>query len=305
MEEVIESLKPISRWMDKIQSVLALDFLNNRLVDVDGTHKSLGRVAIQACFLGIVWGIHVSVGLFLTWISFTQREFILGPDRLAMAWNWCFYIASMCTFHLMEFFVTAFFNPRVVASDSFLINHSKAYTVAAMIASTEFWIRFCMGNNGSSSYGWKATTVVGAGMVLGAQLMRSYAMLQCGESFNHYIQVQRKDNHVLVTDGIYRWFRHPSYTGFYYWSIGTQLLLHNRVSTLLFAVAGWKFFAQRIPFEEKWLIKLFGDEYYDYVQRSYVGIPFIPSLPNDSEEVAQMRQQQQTTQAETENKKED
>ena len=213
----------------------------------------------------------------------------------------------MCTFHLMEFFVTAFFNPRVVASDSFLINHSKAYTVAAMIASTEFWFRFCFGNNVSNTLGWKATTVVGAGMVLGSQLVRSYAMMQCGESFNHYIQVQRKENHVLVTDGIYRWFRHPSYTGFYYWSIGTQLLLHNRLSTLLFAVAGWKFFAQRIPFEEKWLIKLFGDEYYDYVQRSYVGIPFIPSLPKDSDEVKQMRQERQQTiqQVEAENKKED
>ena len=285
MEEIIEKLKPISRYMDTIQSVLALNFLNDRLIDVDGPEKSLGRVGILSCFLGVVWGIHVSCMVFLLWISFTQQDFILGPVRLGMAWNWCFYIASMCTFHLMEFFVTAFFNPKVVASNSFLVNHSKAYTVAAIVASTEFLIRFCFGGNSreaSSSLWWNLTTTIGIGMVIFSQTIRSYAMMQCGESFNHYIQTLRKDNHILVTDGIYRYFRHPSYTGFYYWSIGTQMVLHNSVSALLFAVAGWKFFSQRIPYEERSLIRLFGDQYDDYVQRSYVGIPFVPSIPKDN-----------------------
>ena len=115
--------------------------------------------------------------------------------------------------------------------------------------------------------------------------MRSCAMMQCGESFNHYIQVERKDNHFLVMDGIYRYFRHPSYTGFYYWSIGTQLVLLNPISGLLFAVAGWKFFSQRIPYEERSLIRLFGDEYYNYLQRSYILIPFVATIPQDKASV--------------------
>jgi protein-S-isoprenylcysteine O-methyltransferase len=275
--------------MDRIQSVLALDFLDGRLVDVDGPYKSLGRVGILGCFLGVVWGIHVSCGVFLLWVHFSNvgEQFFLGPRRLAMAWTWCFYIASMCTFHLMEFFVTAFFNPKVVASDSFLVNHSKAYTVAAIVASTEFWVRFCFGTTATTitstpnDIAWTAITLTGMVMVITSQIVRSCAMMQCGESFNHYIQTSRKDNHVLVTGGIYKWFRHPSYMGFYYWSIGTQLVLHNPLSGGLFAIAGWKFFSQRIPYEEKSLIRLFGDQYYDYVMRSYVGIPCIPSIPAD------------------------
>lgn len=283
MEEVIEKLKPISRCMDKVQSFLALDFLDGRLVDVDGPYKSLGRVGILGCFLGIVWGLSVACGTFLLWILYVYsgQEFFLSPQKLSMAFGWCFYIAAMCTFHLLEFFVTAFFNPRVVSSDSFLVNHSKAYTVAAMICSTEFWLRFLFGSGSTHGY----ITILGILMVILAQAMRSYAMMQCGESFNHYIQVERKDNHFLVTDGIYKWFRHPSYTGFYYWSIGTQLVLQNPISGLLFAVAGWKFFSQRIPYEERSLIRLFGDEYYNYLQRSYVGIPFVATIPKDEASV--------------------
>ncbi len=281
MEEVIEKLKPISRCMDKVQSFLALDFLNERLVDVDGPSKSLGRVGILGCFLGMIWGLSVACATFLLWILYSEQDFFLSASKLSMAFCWCFYITAMCTFHLLEFFVTAFFNPNVVSSDSFLVNHSKAYTVAAMIASTEFWLRFWFGSGSTNGY----ITILGIVTVIVAQAMRSFAMMQCGESFNHYIQVERKDNHFLVMDGIYRYFRHPSYTGFYYWSIGTQLVLKNPISGLLFAVAGWKFFSQRIPYEERSLIRLFGDEYYNYLQRSYVGIPFVATIAQDEADV--------------------
>ena len=255
MEEIIESLKPISRCMDRIQSILALDFLNDRLVDVNGPQQSLGRVGILATFLGGVWAFHFSACMFLAWISSTKYDFFLEPRRVAMAFTWCLYITSMCTFHLLEFFVTAFFNPSVVATDSFLVNHSKAYTVAAIIATTEFWARFFFGNSDrqpetatpDDNYLWMLITISGVVLVISSQIIRSRAMMKCGESFNHYIQTERKENHILVTDGIYSWFRHPSYLGFYYWSIGTQLILHNPISGLLFAIAGWKFFSQRIP----------------------------------------------------------
>lgn len=300
MEEVITSLKPISRFMNRIQSVLALDFLDDYLVDVNGSQQSLGRVGILGCFLGIVWGIHFACGIFLLWVSSVNLEFFLDPRRVAMAWTWCFYVTAMCTFHLQEFFVTAFFNPTVVASSSFLVDHSKAYTAAAITASTEFWVRFYfVGSNDSQTETttpndpwWMTITVSGIAIVIASQIMRSCAMMKCGESFNHYIQMSRKESHVLVTNGIYSWFRHPSYTGFYYWSIGTQLVLHNPVSGLLFAIAGWKFFSQRIPYEERSLIRLFGDEYYNYMMRTYIGIPFIPSIPEDEGEQRGMPLQQ-------------
>ena len=40
-------------------------------------------------------------------------------------------------------------------------------------------------------------------MTIAAQSVRSLAMVTCGESFNHLIQRSKKENHVLVTHGMY------------------------------------------------------------------------------------------------------
>lgn len=41
--------------------------------------------------------------------------------------------------------------------------------------------------------------------------------------------------------------RHPSYTGWFYWSAATQLLLANPICTLAYTLAAWSFFRHRIP----------------------------------------------------------
>ncbi len=48
-------------------------------------------------------------------------------------------------------------------------------------------------------------------------------MLTAGRSFNHYIQTTKADDHILVTNGVYAWSRHPAYVGWFYWSLGTQV----------------------------------------------------------------------------------
>src|SRR4051812_31669288 len=51
-----------------------------------------------------------------------------------------------------------------------------------------------------------------------------------------------------------RCFRHPSYVGWFYWSVGTQLLLCNPLCTVLYGLAAWAFFKDRIPYEEALLL---------------------------------------------------
>eukprot|EP00980_Cylindrotheca_fusiformis_P020614 scaffold7679_cov134-Cylindrotheca_fusiformis.AAC.5 len=87
----------------------------------------------------------------------------------------------------------------------------------------------------------------------------------------------KKDNHVLITHGIYRYLRHPSYVGFYYWSVGSQVLLNNVISSILFGYASWMFFRRRIPFEERSLMHHFPNEYAVYARQARIMIPFIPS----------------------------
>ena len=67
--------------------------------------------------------------------------------------------------------------------------------------------------------------------------------------------------------------RHPSYAGWFWWSIGTQLLLCNPVCTLVYAAASYRFFAGRIWHEERALLSFFGDAYRNYQRQVPSGVP--------------------------------
>lgn len=43
-----------------------------------------------------------------------------------------------------------------------------------------------------------------------------------------------------------RWFRHPSYAGFFYWALGTQLVLQNPISFTIYSILLRRFFFYRI-----------------------------------------------------------
>jgi len=212
----------------------------------------------------------VRVGILDVRLLNGRLEQWVGEDVIQLALQWSVYVIVLCTFHLGEFFMTAVCNPSVTSADSFMVNHSKAYTAAALTSMVEFIIRI----NFFPSHNSPKIFLVGILCAVCGQLCRAAAMITCGESFNHYIQRNKKDNHVLVTKGIYSILRHPSYTGFYYWAVGTQLVLCNPISTILYGCAAWTFFRYRIEYEEETLRQLF-KEYEDYASRTYVGIPFL------------------------------
>ncbi|KAF7542978.1 hypothetical protein G7046_g10080 [Stylonectria norvegica] len=112
-------------------------------------------------------------------------------------------------------------------------------------------------------------------MVLVGQVVRSAAMLQAGASFNHHVQTKKAESHQLVTSGIYGVFRHPSYFGFFYWGLGTQLVLGNVVCFVAYAAVLWLFFSQRIRHEEAKLVDFFQGDYVRYRKEVGTMIPFI------------------------------
>ncbi|KAL9082083.1 MAG: hypothetical protein Q9159_006732 [Coniocarpon cinnabarinum] len=86
-------------------------------------------------------------------------------------------------------------------------------------------------------------------------------MAEAGTNFNHTIQHQRNEGHTLVTSGIYAWFRHPSYFGFFCWGLGTQIVLGNVICLTAYTFVLWAFFNHRISQEESLLVEFFGREY--------------------------------------------
>ncbi len=71
-------------------------------------------------------------------------------------------------------------------------------------------------------------------------------MVHAGSNFNHLVQSKKRKGHVLVTGGVYRYLRHPSYFGFFWWGLGTQVVLGNAVCLVGYAVVLWRFFRRRI-----------------------------------------------------------
>jgi protein-S-isoprenylcysteine O-methyltransferase len=121
--------------------------------------------------------------------------------------------------------------------------------------------------------GWNYISMFGLLLVIVGQLARTLAMTTAKASFTHQLQFSRRREHELVTHGIYSFMRHPSYAGFWYWGVGTQLLLTNPICTLGYALALTRFFQQRIPPEEEALTQFFGHGYIVYSKSTRVYIP--------------------------------
>lgn len=92
---------------------------------------------------------------------------------------------------------------------------------------------------------------------------------------NWHVSLELKKKHALVTDGIYKTIRHPMYSSFALWSIAQCFLLQNFIagfSTLM--IDGIMYFI-RVPKEEKMMLDQFGDEYREYIKRTWRLFPKI------------------------------
>ncbi|PPQ77682.1 hypothetical protein CVT25_011117 [Psilocybe cyanescens] len=202
-----------------------------------------------------------------------------------------FFVAAWAFFHWAEFAVTAGWNFEKCSVDSYLLENGPMYHIANGTALLEYLISLYFA---PSSKSWPYVSQIGILMVILGQVLRSSAMIHASTNFSHTVASRKRDTHRLVTDGVYRfviakppffpivvliilsWFRHPSYAGFFYWALGTQLVVQNPFTFTLFSILLWRFFYYRTRDEEKYLVKFFGDEYINYRRRVGTMIPFVP-----------------------------
>lgn len=85
--------------------------------------------------------------------------------------------------------------------------------------------------------------------------------------------LQLKENHQLVTKGIYRRIRHPMYLSLLIFSTGNTLALPNYIAGPAMLVAMLVVIAFRVGLEERMLLEEFGEEYEAYRKRSHRLIP--------------------------------
>ncbi|KAG1668152.1 hypothetical protein FOA52_005144 [Chlamydomonas sp. UWO 241] len=148
---------------------------------------------------------------------------------------------------------------------------SKPYCAAMAVATGEYWLELWL-IPGLKQAPFPA--YAGLCLVLLGEAVRKVGMLTAQASFTHMIRRERQPSHVLVTWGIYRFVRHPGYLGWAVWAVGTQVMLANPLSAVLFVAVVWRFFSDRIPYEERHLRRMF-PEYEQYALRTPTWMPFI------------------------------
>ncbi|PIC55639.1 hypothetical protein B9Z55_000831 [Caenorhabditis nigoni] len=181
------------------------------------------------------------------------------------------YFVFLFLFHFTEFVFTALTNRRSLRPDSFLLNHSVGYWLAAGISWVEFGIEAYF-FPGIKSYPvlWIGTI----GCIIG-EICRKLAMIHAGLGFTHRLAMTKRVDHRLVKDGIYAYMRHPGYFGWFVWAVSTQIVLCNPICFVVYAYVTWHFFASRIYDEERDLIAFFGDAYVEYQREVWIGVPFV------------------------------
>nr|KAJ3419026.1 hypothetical protein HK105_007485 [Polyrhizophydium stewartii] len=179
------------------------------------------------------------------------------------------YLMFLCAFHTLEYLTTVMYKPDA----TFLLNHSPEYHMAIAGGLAEFFVEWFF-FPAMKHFTW--ITYVGLVVVIVSQYLRSAAMITAGSNFSHIIADYKEDGHELVTTGIYGVFRHPSYTGFFYWTLALQVVLANPLCFCAFAVVLFRFFSERIEYEEETLQQFFGDKYRVYKMTSHTFIPGIP-----------------------------
>lgn len=170
-------------------------------------------------------------------------------------------------------------NHLLLCSSAFLLNHSREYHTALAAGVLEYAVEsFLFPSLKYPACSW--LMYLGLALTVAGQLVRTLAMFTAAANFTHIVAETREPNHQLVTHGIYRYgahetsgvpiesllrvaltatlflascfplslsvCRHPSYAGWFWWSVGTQVLLGNPVCTIAYAAVSFLFFRNRI-----------------------------------------------------------
>ncbi|RCK57603.1 putative protein-S-isoprenylcysteine O-methyltransferase [Candida viswanathii] len=187
------------------------------------------------------------------------------------------YFLFLQIYFIAEYANTYTYQRTSVTSRSFLIYGNRGnweFWVMQVLTVWEYLsVRFMMRYIPWLSLRW----LRGPGLVVSVAglVVRHLAMKTCGASFSHYLAHTKQPHHRLVTHGVYRHVRHPSYFGFWLFSIGIQLWLSNYINLVIISYILYRFFDIRIGHEERLLLQFYGAEYQQYQQHTYRFLPFI------------------------------
>ncbi|KAJ0448138.1 putative protein-S-isoprenylcysteine O-methyltransferase [Helianthus annuus] len=162
----------------------------------------------------------------------TQVAFQLMDDKFSFSELFSYTASRQAVlfFHGSEYLLAIIFHGKSnVTLKSLLI--SQQYILAMILSILEYLLELYFFPE-LKEHWWISN--FGLLMVVVGEVIRKLAIITAGRAFTHLIQRYHEEHYKLVTHRVYSIVRHPGYTGFLIWSVGTQVMLCNPVSTVAF-----------------------------------------------------------------------
>lgn len=77
-----------------------------------------------------------------------------------------------------------------------------------------------------------------------------------------------REEHILITEGIFKTIRHPMYAAHLLWALAQPLILTNWIAGFSFLIAQIPLFLLRVGAKEQMMLDQFGDQYRDYMKNT-------------------------------------
>lgn len=126
-----------------------------------------------------------------------------------------------------------------------------------------------------ANYHWTFINLIIAGIglliILFGFIIRWMAIIQLKNAFTVDVAIGTEQK--LITDGMYKYIRHPSYLGLLMIMIGFAICMNSFASILVIVIPMVLVVLYRISVEEKVLIEGFGDQYIEFRSRTKKIIP--------------------------------
>ena len=114
---------------------------------------------------------------------------------------------------------------------------------------------------------------VGFLIMIAGMSIRLIAINTLNTQFTYAVKIL--DNHQLITSGIYKYIRHPSYLGQSLVILGSAIAFSNYISIVILFIPFFFAVLYRISIEEKVLMNHFADAYLEYKKKTKLLIPLV------------------------------
>lgn len=219
--------------------------------------------------IGIFKDIHAMslVGFLLLFAFFLINHQLIFSDN----WFPSHFASSAFTFLFCTWILCEFINSMWSRKNSQSTNKDKgSYRIVIVASYAALIIAFTFRSHeigiisGSLQY-------IGLIILIAGILLREWAIWVLGKYFT--VRVQVSENAKLVTEGPYKYIRHPAYTGGFLVFAGIPLAIGTWSGALIAIIVSITAYQYRIKIEEKALQEAFGSEYEEYKKRTWKLLP--------------------------------